>query len=737
MSTTTRWWFWAVVGLLAGCAPEGSTLSGRVVLSDGSDAAGLVVTLSGDATRAVSTSRDGAFAFERVPRGAWVVAVEAAATREGRSALGVTAPRTDAVELRLTTVGGVAGTVTFGGTPQAGATVTLAGTGASATTDSLGRFHFEGLDTGAVELVATHRAEGTLRAASASAIVTRGVNAELTLPLVEEPPATATIHGAVGFFGAQDPSSITVAVPGTSATANAGADGRFTLVVPPGRWPLVATALQHPQQVLTVVDVRAGETVELPAAVLSFFAPLAEFGGFLGTPTVVAARSPLYLLELTDNGVQKTVLVNSRTRTARVIATASVAEPRFSKTGKYLAFNLGGSLFSYDVASGALSLRGAAGDFTFSSDERVLFLPREPILYRVSLADGRVERFPQTLGVSLRKHTDDRWTVVDVGSNLRLITSTDDVILLTNADRVGLTPAIWAQTGCATSCKLTVVAPDSAVTHEVPLLAGRAVNEVTRAGRFVVFETPDLYLVDLTSGAALRLDDGARTLRFNEDGSRYSYWNRFELFEGPASTTTPIPRVAGAPGLGFGYYLSPTRLVALNTDPAAPSVFDVRAGVSTEHRASDASSLVLDAAAHLVAWRATTGALTAFVGDGPLTRLDEGPATATVSRLRGGARCGVVEAQALGVSWVVNAARTTATWLPLTLDSLPVLATDGFEVLPLRQGSTTQAWDCGHDRLVSIEELPGNAASASGPDEVVVFDTSTTNPRLLRLGVMR
>lgn len=735
----TMGWSCGVLSLvvLFGCEPAGSEVKGQVVFSDGADASGLVVLLSGAEQRAVTTQADGAFTFTHVKDGSYVASVEAAATLEGRASVGVTAPAAGALELRLTSAGALGGLVSFGGAPVPGASVSLAGTPLTATTDGAGRFRFERLPAGTVELVASARApSGQLRAASLAATVTRAGAADVTLSLVEEAAPTATLEGSIGFVGPQSPTAITISVPGTSATTTVGADGRFSLTVPAGRWPVVASARHHPQQLLATPELHGGETVTLPPAVLSFYAPLLELTGFVSVTGVLASHTPWYAVAVTDNGVDKVLLVDSAARTARVVVNGTIARVRFSSRGKYLVFAMGGSIYTWEVATGALVVRGEEnGAFSISTDETVLFRQRGATAFeRIKLSDGTTQRFPVAFG-NMRRHTDDRWSYGNIGlDDLFLVTSSGEVPVATSVNRVSSDAQLWALHHCATSCRLSVVDPASDRVSEVTALAGGLVNYRGGVGRFGIFENPDPWLVDFADGSALRLDAGATTVRFNADGTRYTWWAGGRLHEGASSTTTPAPELAHSLTLGFGAYFSPRRFVSFDDDPLARRVVDVRDGVvSIDTDVATPGVFEFAPNQAMAAWSRRDGTIAAIVGDSPARTIPGlGPFT-----LSGAPRCGTIGGDpAFGSSWLIDATRPEVIRLPARPGPLPAIVNGTFDVLFLRQGNVDVAWDCATRQLLSVGEQVSFIA-APGDDEAVFFDVPLERQRLLRLGVVR
>lgn len=587
------------------------TVTGHVAFADGSDASGLPVTLTGAVTRGATTGAGGAFSFEGLPPGGYVVAAEAGDTLEGRLAVSVAvSAAADTGELRFSPVGRVAGTVTAGATPVAGASVVVAGTGLVAVTDAAGRFALTGVPTGSRAFTA--RTDVPPRVAAATATIARGANPDVALALAEE-TRRGTVTGTVTFLGQQSPRIITVGAPGTAATAQPGPDGAFSLSLPIGEWDVVATAPHYPKKALGHVRVVEGQSVAVPGDTLSWYEPIWSSPGVLTGLSVVAAPpapSPWAALTVTDTGNVRTLLVNRLTREVRVVAGAAVNFPTFSAQAHYFAWVLSGQLFTYDLTTGALTAWGtynvgaadpATISLAFSTDESVLFAVRNtPVapagyyLERLTLASAQVARFPATSTTSrlMLPNTPDRWLVWDNANEVTLVTPTADYPqLLTQVSRLLVTPAVLAATNCVgapPSCALKVVAPAGTSALTVPGSWPSAVSAYGTADYPVVYYSTGSAVINVVRSADGALFPAPSTgvatvLDVNPAGTRFHYVTvggtptTYSLYEAPLPPGAGLTPIAQSGSSISTRYVSPTRLLAIDWAPA-PRLIEVKNG---------------------------------------------------------------------------------------------------------------------------------------------------------------
>ncbi len=321
-----------------------ATVSGRVVFTDGSDASGLAVVAQGPQTASATTGADGSFSFANLKNGAYVVSVEVRDTREGKVGIGVdTATSGDVGELRLTPVGRLTGTVTYGGAPAQGVQVLVPGTGVDAVTDAAGAFELVNVPTGAATVWARTGTSPFWRSGSQTVTVVRGANPAVAVEITDDPPPTGTVKGVVTFHRAQSPTHITVQVDGLDdVTVPVSASGGFSLDVPVGSWNIVATAPSHPKLILGHVNIHEGETITLPGRQLSWYRTLWQSEGPITALTSAgpgAGLSPWSLLNIeTDSTLTRLAAVNPSTGELRFLTTSPVTNPRVSYTGKFITW---------------------------------------------------------------------------------------------------------------------------------------------------------------------------------------------------------------------------------------------------------------------------------------------------------------------------------------------------------------------------------------------------------------
>jgi len=623
-------------------------VTGHVAFSDGSDASGLPVTLVGAATRGGKTAAGGAFSFEGLPAGGYVVAAEAADTQQGRLAVSaaVSGAAVDVGELRFTTVGTVAGTVTAASMPVAGASVAVAGTTLVAVTDAMGRFELTGVPTG--DRTFTARTEVPPRVASATATIARGANMDVALSLVEE-TRRGTVSGAITFVGQQSPKIITVSAPGTSATAQPGPDGAYSLSLPIGDWDVVATAPLYPKKTLGHVHVVEGQTVTLPGDTLSWYEPFwsgpATLTGVLNV-VAPAGGSPWYLAIVLDALGTRSLVINRVTRDVRLVASGAAGNPVFSRQGHYLAFTLNFQLFTYDLTTGDLkpwAYTTSANDpaaiaFGFSSDESVLFVARRtnspPVGYyleRITVASGQVVRYPATGSLIYAPQptaSPDRWVVRENNNDVALLTPTADFQqVFTGVSQLAPAPMILALTNCAVTCTMKVVGPNATSALTVVGAFPPGVGFFTFGGApigtadYVPLTWGSSYGILRSSDAMMfPLPNTLSWVAFNSLGTRYAYGTTgggFSIFEDalpPSAMLTPVWQGTVSPM--YNGYVTANRFVVYEPGASA-RVVDVKAGVATSDTDVIAAGPAPQLQAGCFAWQGggATGKWKVFAGD--------------------------------------------------------------------------------------------------------------------------
>lgn len=619
-----------------------SKVTGKVVFADGSDSAGLAVTLSGTASRGVKTGAGGAFSFEGVPAGAYIVAAEAPDTREGRVGVSVatSGATTDVGELRLTPTGHVAGIVTYNAGPVANCDVSVAGTSVRSTTDAVGHFELVGIPAGDVTVVAR---ASLSRSVTETLRINRGANVDLALALADDPPA-GTLKGVVTFIGQQSPRVISVTIPGANpATANGelvlmpAVNGAFSSPVPAGEWDVYASAAFHPRQHIGHVRVAAGQTTVMPAAVLSWYEPLWESDATINSVSTLgtSATAPWVVVRVTDTQKVRSVLINTRTRDLRVLALGSVSLVRFSANARYVGFTLGSSqLFTYELATGDLKQWGTSvSSYDFSTDESVLFMVRNNVLERVVIASGARTLFPASgTATQILEHTPDRWLVRDPSNDVRLVTPASETAQLFSAvSVVSVTPTPWALTNCTVNCTLRVVTPNGTTNSMVSGTVAVSTSSLGTSGDYPGFYNPaasQYLIVKAADGTATILPAGTSSVVFNDIGTRYAFitssGGTATLREEALPPGSPMPLFQTTAAYGYAY-VSSTRLVMFEASGARRFV-DVKSGVATiEPDVATASSLL--APPLFVYPQQSTSKWRAFIGDKGTLTIDEAAAT--------------------------------------------------------------------------------------------------------------
>ncbi|MFJ8159667.1 S8 family serine peptidase [Streptomyces sp. NPDC096136] len=165
-------------------APRGpvGALAGTVRGPAGEPVAGAKVTAHGPIDRTATTAADGTYRFPSLSAGAYALTAAKFGYGEQRATADVTEHATATGDFTLVPApsGKLAGTVSSAAGPAAGATVTVADTPVTATTDAQGRFEVT-LPHGSYDLSATHPSR-CLTGATAKATVAGDTTVALTLP---------------------------------------------------------------------------------------------------------------------------------------------------------------------------------------------------------------------------------------------------------------------------------------------------------------------------------------------------------------------------------------------------------------------------------------------------------------------------------------------------------------------------------------------------------------------------
>ncbi|MCC6806376.1 MAG: hypothetical protein IT381_03040 [Deltaproteobacteria bacterium] len=269
-----------------------ASLSGKVILAGVSDASGVVVTLTGPATRVALSAADGTYSFAALPGGFYQVTAEVADSLERRQVTALSladAGMATAADLKLTITGWLTGhVVEAGGGDLAGATVALLGTNQVATTDLGGLFVLRDIVLGNVTVSASLPGHVSTTAA---ATIGRGAAANAMLTLDRVPATLGTVQGRVSYFGHNDSSSITLRLIG-GASASAATNGDYTLADAPGTYELVADAPTFPRNKLGTVTLVAGATIDVGTHDMSLYRRVADGQAPIG---IVPALPPAAL----------------------------------------------------------------------------------------------------------------------------------------------------------------------------------------------------------------------------------------------------------------------------------------------------------------------------------------------------------------------------------------------------------------------------------------------------------
>ncbi len=594
-------------------------VTGRVVMADGSGAEEITVTATGPETRGVRTTAGGAFAFEGLKTGAYVISVEGKDTREGRVAVGVNASGAiDAGELRLTPVGRIGGLVTFNAMPVAGAPVIITGTNTSSVTDAMGRYQLVDVPTGMQGVLVRVGTAPFFRSATAMVSVVRGANPDVDLTLTDDAPRTGTVAGVVTFHGPRSPRDITVSAPGTGITATPQVNGAYTMALPVGVWDVVANAPQHPPLLLGRVTVIEGGTQSLPGAEVSWYRPIWRSTPTINQPQLVTSSAalndnvPWSLVQFNDT-FNRLALVNSTTYDFRILAVGTTQGHRISKNGKYAAWYVNQTAFVYEIGTATLqtfttlvSPVNPVARIEFSSDESAIFIQRTTPanLTRIKFATANMpETFPTTgAAVAIQLSSVDRWFVRDTSNSVRLVTPTIDVPnVFTNVSAMATIPTAYALTNCGATCELWVLGPTStsvalrvmAVNPAPTSLYNFSDIGMDNRGDYPCFSiyngltfTSSFCVNSMTAAHIPLTAHPSINFRLNEAGDRvvwsFNVGATYFAREEPMPPTVTTTNLASGPQAWSVGWISPTRAYAFDNNSGSPRTLHlIKAGMVT------------------------------------------------------------------------------------------------------------------------------------------------------------
>jgi len=387
-------------GLTPPPAPQVGVVSGKASYSDGSDASGITLTLTGPGSQGLAAMADGTFTFNNVAPGTYTLAADAADSLEHRLTVAVQVTggmTTNVPNLTLTAVGTVTGKATKGSsaTGNAGITVAVAGTSARATTADDGSYTLNAVPAGTQTLLATLP---DYDPATAMVTVTRGSTMAMDLT-ISKLTTHGSVSGTVLFADQQDRSIISVSAEGTGLSTHADGNGNYTLSLPAGHFNIVADAPNFPTRPIGPVAVDDGTQVTLPTLVMS---PWFDFGaepGVTAGPTLVATKDGDHALyTLTFGTTPQYRMIDLRTGAVHIFLTGAVGPGGgpivTSPHGHYVAIYAGGGWLVFDTQTSAFNAFLAAttpppGNIaSFTSDEKFFIAADGAKIHRFEVATG-------------------------------------------------------------------------------------------------------------------------------------------------------------------------------------------------------------------------------------------------------------------------------------------------------------------------------------------------------------
>lgn len=790
---------WVVCGAaiaLLGCNNNGgvvgtSTLSGKVVMSDGSDPSGLVVAAAGPSSKTTRTLADGSYAFDKLADGPYVVAIEAADTQERALSFAVDLTGSASVpDATFHPVGRLTGTVTRGSDPVAGAVVEIAGGSLQAVTGPTGAFSFDAAPAGDATLIA-HEAAHVVQqrfSGSASLKVKRGANDPVMLAVTD---VTGTVKGQVVFADGLPAQGVKVAVS-ASVSATTDAQGHYELAVPVGHYTLSGELDGFPTQAVGEATIAGGDVVTVPAATLSLYrkftlgrdfneASLATGGGYTTTAgpsnwTAVAFSRPTSS-ETTD---VETWLFNVATGERRLVSLGGGYTVAVSPSDKRAAWGRGdlGGVAVLDLETGKLVgservlVRGVPW---FSSDDSVVFFPcsaqQADAVCRFTVASGQLKTYPASTFTVLSP--DEVLVHQQVGNTLSLtkVTPTTDAVAATGVARVERagqnvfgqkTSVFTLSCTTSTSCSMQIIAPG--VAAPVPV-SGTYVSDVlvmARSGNgewFVLSNSiTQTSLVRVSTGAVFPLPAGS--LAANTGDFAFNYGSSGLLFRTGVGAGAPTPdayewRVMALPPpaavpapfvsvsrveSGRYLWLTDERLAFDKSSGGSTVLLDVKNGVATPVADVQASSVTFAAVGGGVSYRkASSKKLTVIVGGGaPVDVSSHFPAeVGTLTMMPGiesfGPTVTLSGSMAVGDnSRIVTVAADTGEVKPFDVGSF----NGDFFILGIYVKGTVGFTRSSERRESYLKRLSGGPARLVTEPQFRSFDTAAgANQRVMMLGV--
>lgn len=307
-------------------------VAGTVQLSDGAVPSGVTITVTQTGAN-TTTNAQGQFTFTGLPLGAYTLTAQ----REGYAVVqqAVTVLTGSAATVAFTLVraqGRVEGTALLeGASIHSGIIVTLAGTGATTTTDGQGRFTLSNVASGSYTVEARRSGYAVARE---SVAVQENQAATVSLSLTRE---RGNVAGVIQLEGGGSPVDINVTLAGTAFSTRTNTAGQFTLTgIPTGSYDLAAQRDGFAPAQRTV-EIRAGEQAQVNLTL-----PIAR-GNISGTILLEDAN--------TTSGISVALLPSN----ASVLTDA---QGRFSFTGLIVGtYTLSAFWSGYDIQERSVVVR--------------------------------------------------------------------------------------------------------------------------------------------------------------------------------------------------------------------------------------------------------------------------------------------------------------------------------------------------------------------------------------------
>lgn len=317
----------ATLFALAACGPSGK-ITGKIVLPG--DASNVSVTAVGPVTRVAAVGSDGAYTFENLPDGMYLVEtsnVPSTVERSQSARVEVKDGAGTAPDMTFKGLGGISGRVSAPSGVN-GAEVFLAGQPFRTVTSDDGQFEFSNLPVGEYTLAAAHA--GYEPVSTKVTVTYNQVASNQTLTLSQVARGQGRISGVARYFNKTDHSNITVTVvENPLVTARTDAEGKYTLIGAPLGYVTLSFSSQG-YDTRTFPNVLSAQGGELKAGDVRLFITTQKFAGSVNGLSFSTDQSRMVFIGYPDLGDQYWLYAMDTTTPAKAVKLMPAADTTLS-----------------------------------------------------------------------------------------------------------------------------------------------------------------------------------------------------------------------------------------------------------------------------------------------------------------------------------------------------------------------------------------------------------------------